>query len=230
MDAGNIAGVAIVVAVLALAILLAAPSGREGVASRAAIRAEQEASIANREVAGLKLPRVIDLLGTSMWQLGGESGVHFVGAHRGPGGSAFIDSEMTSAMVSASWGTPDTIDNNGNYIYYQPPYGEVHVSFTNNRERKQQVAFIVSTVLYPAYFKREHPTWTDATCSLVAAEQLALGMTAEMARASWGSPSKINRSVGSWGVHEQWVYNALTRYHSPRYIYFENGTLTSWQD
>ncbi len=55
---------------------------------------------------------------------------------------------------------------------------------------------------------------------------LALGMDAQMARASWGRPSDINRSVGSWGVHEQWVYRALIAPYSTRYIYFENGILT----
>ena len=55
--------------------------------------------------------------------------------------------------------------------------------------------------------------------------EIWLGMTDAMARDSWGSPSDINRSVGSWGVHEQWVYN---RYDA--YLYFENGKLNSWQD
>ena len=50
-----------------------------------------------------------------------------------------------------------------------------------------------------------------------------LGMTTEIARLSWGEPNDINKSVGSWGVHEQWVYNC-------QYLYFENGILTSWQD
>ena len=44
-----------------------------------------------------------------------------------------------------------------------------------------------------------------------------------MALESWGQPDDINRSVGSWGVHEQWVYG-------DEYLYFENGKLTSWQD
>ena len=52
-----------------------------------------------------------------------------------------------------------------------------------------------------------------------------LGMTEEMARLSKGSPTKINRTVGSWGVHEQWVYD-----FEDMYLYFENGILTSWQD
>ena len=39
---------------------------------------------------------------------------------------------------------------------------------------------------------------------------------------SWGKPRNINRSIGKWGVHEQWVY-------PNRYLYFENGILTSLQ-
>ena len=33
----------------------------------------------------------------------------------------------------------------------------------------------------------------------------------------------INKTVGSWGIHEQWIY-------SSHFLYFENGILTSWQD
>ncbi len=51
-----------------------------------------------------------------------------------------------------------------------------------------------------------------------------VGMTREMALISLGSPTDNNRSVGSWGVHEQWVYN------SGLYLYFENGKLKSYQD
>lgn len=53
--------------------------------------------------------------------------------------------------------------------------------------------------------------------------EIFLGMTDKMAKESWGAPDDINRSVGSWGVHEQWVYGDT-------YLYFENGILTSWQD
>lgn len=59
--------------------------------------------------------------------------------------------------------------------------------------------------------------------TLIANEKIGLGMTQEMVENSWGSPNSINRSAGSWGVHEQWVYDAS-------YLYFENGILTSWQD
>ena len=43
-----------------------------------------------------------------------------------------------------------------------------------------------------------------------------------MVRDAWGAPDHINTTTGSYGTHEQWVYD-------DRYLYFENGTLTSRQ-
>ncbi len=51
-----------------------------------------------------------------------------------------------------------------------------------------------------------------------------IGMTDEMARLSLGTPKDINRSVGSWGAHEQWVYSMDLM------LYFENGILKSYQN
>ena len=50
-----------------------------------------------------------------------------------------------------------------------------------------------------------------------------IGMTDDMAEISLGKPIKINKTVGSWGVHEQWIY-----YN--KYLYFENGVLSSYQN
>ncbi|WP_123897448.1 hypothetical protein [Aureibaculum marinum] len=50
-----------------------------------------------------------------------------------------------------------------------------------------------------------------------------IGMNKEMTIFSLGEPNDINKSVGSWGVHEQWVYEGL-------YLYFENGIVTSYQN
>jgi hypothetical protein len=52
-----------------------------------------------------------------------------------------------------------------------------------------------------------------------------IGMTDKMAKASLGYPDDINKSKGSWGIHEQWVYSK-----KDIYLYFENGKLTSIQD
>jgi hypothetical protein len=58
---------------------------------------------------------------------------------------------------------------------------------------------------------------------LINKKHIALGMTKNMVIESIGHPNDINKTVGSWGVHEQWVYYK-------RYLYFENGKLTSWQE
>jgi hypothetical protein len=49
-----------------------------------------------------------------------------------------------------------------------------------------------------------------------------IGMSKNMARVSAGKPQRINKSVGSWGVSEQWVYYDM-------YLYFDNGKLSSYQ-
>jgi hypothetical protein len=51
-----------------------------------------------------------------------------------------------------------------------------------------------------------------------------IGMTKEMATISLGKPKDINRTVTAKTVTEQWVYSAKL------YLYFENGTLVSFQD
>lgn len=54
-------------------------------------------------------------------------------------------------------------------------------------------------------------------------KKIWIGMTDEMTRESIGNPEKVNRSTYSSGTHEQWIYK-------DKYVYFENGILTSWQD
>lgn len=53
-------------------------------------------------------------------------------------------------------------------------------------------------------------------------QRIEIGMTPCMAIAAWGQPERINQSVGSYGVHEQWVYPA-------NYLYFDDGVLKSFQ-
>ncbi len=70
------------------------------------------------------------------------------------------------------------------------------------------------------YVKKYGKKWG----TIVADKNIQIGMTDKMVLDSWGQPDDINRTVGSWGVHEQWVYGA------DQYLYFENGKLTGWQD
>lgn len=64
--------------------------------------------------------------------------------------------------------------------------------------------------------------------SAVEEGKAAIGMTAQEAEWAWGKPNDINRSVYTWGVHEQWVYRGANYRNS--YLYFENGVLKSMQN
>ena len=61
-----------------------------------------------------------------------------------------------------------------------------------------------------------------------------IGMMDNEVIKSIGRPNRINRSVGKWGTHEQWVYsdrfNKKGQPLKDKYLYFENGILTSWQN
>ena len=61
------------------------------------------------------------------------------------------------------------------------------------------------------------------TATLIHQRRVRIGMTAEQCRAAWGRPNDINRSVGLYGVHEQWCYDGS-------YLYFDDGILTSYQN
>lgn len=50
-----------------------------------------------------------------------------------------------------------------------------------------------------------------------------IGMSAEMATISLGRPRTVNKDVGVWGAHEQWVYHDLN-------LYFEKGVVVSYQN
>jgi hypothetical protein len=200
-------------------------------ATKSRISTEQAALIAKHELApGLTREAAIDVIGNDVGSWSDTGWVVEIDDGLGYGGMAWIDSRMTPEMVTASWGAPDATREGGlglEYTYRQPPYGEVQVQFSRYAEN---VCIIVNTEPTAAYFRKHFPTWTDTQCEMVTARKIVLGMTTELARASWGQPTDINRSVGSWGVHEQWVYRPALSSGSSTYLYFENGILTSWQD
>jgi hypothetical protein len=71
-------------------------------------------------------------------------------------------------------------------------------------------------------------TEQDARISAaIAAGKVRTGMTAAEVKRSWGSPTKINTSIGSYGKHEQWVYEREN--YKNQYLYIQNGVLTSMQ-
>jgi hypothetical protein len=62
---------------------------------------------------------------------------------------------------------------------------------------------------------------------LVKAGKIVVGMSAEDARAAWGEPTTVNRTVGAAGASEQWVY----RLYGGRanYVYIRGGVVSSYQ-
>ena len=76
------------------------------------------------------------------------------------------------------------------------------------------------------WYVDRHPDLSSRTREAILKGIVHLQMTSEQVRASIGLPDDINRTVYSFGVHEQWVYGK----YGDRYLYFEDGILTSWQD
>ena len=61
----------------------------------------------------------------------------------------------------------------------------------------------------------------------IANSQVAVGMSAAEVVRSWGKPSKVNASIGSYGRHEQWIYRRGDV--TAQYVYVDNGRVTSIQ-
>ena len=77
-------------------------------------------------------------------------------------------------------------------------------------------------------FLSEEKKYSNDVIDAIIDGKVKRGMTKEQAIYSWGRPDDINSSTGSWGTHDQWVYNRGEL--STQYLYFENGILTSWQN
>lgn len=68
--------------------------------------------------------------------------------------------------------------------------------------------------------------------ALIDQNKINIGMSELGLVCSWGGVGlygSVNKSVGSWGVHKQWVYRAC-RSCSANYVYTENGKVKSWQN
>jgi len=105
----------------------------------------------------------------------------------------------------------------------------------------------------------EHPSWSRSLCyevaigrfsevqirqnpdwpwDLIVERKIELGMTTEMVRESWGSPTEHEKSVYSWGTQEQWIYRSIADsevigrlivvQEKAVFLFFKDGILTNW--
>lgn len=86
-------------------------------------------------------------------------------------------------------------------------------------ENKKTLTAIISNELPTYYYESAETTFPNKL------KKPYIGMTKEQAKNStWGEPNKINKTTTAYGIHEQWVYNDF------KYLYFDNGYLTSIQE
>ena len=78
--------------------------------------------------------------------------------------------------------------------------------------------------IYDQYLKKQKANKEAEEKAKKKQQGVRIGMSKQdVLDSSWGKPTKINKSVYSWGTKEQWVYPNYN------YLYFENGKLTSIQ-
>jgi len=75
-----------------------------------------------------------------------------------------------------------------------------------------------------AYNNKLIKKYGQQNSKLIIEGKVRIGFTKQMCIESWGEPEEINKTSGSYGVHEQWVYG------NGNYLYFENGVLRTIQN
>ena len=153
---------------------------------------------------------------------------------------------MTKEQVKASWGEPKSYwdkieerDLNYNVILEEWRYGKYsgirNYIYFENGKLVDQLRESVLVEKRREYFVRSHKNISEKLQRSILNGRILLKMTREQAWATCGRATKVNTDVGSWGEHEQWVYDEKEihfkdRISCPEYIYIENGIVSSWQD
>jgi len=81
-------------------------------------------------------------------------------------------------------------------------------------------------------FLRNNPRLDKAIRTQINKNQISIGMTKEMVRASWGDPYYIEKARTATMVIENWVYDRdLPKDHCcalPEVVHFKNGFVSGW--
>lgn len=82
-------------------------------------------------------------------------------------------------------------------------------------------------------FVANQPTLNEKSRAAVLSGVVYVGMSAAAAEASWGPPTRINRTETRYSSREQWVYEGFTGNYihvKNRYLYIEAGEVVAIQD
>jgi hypothetical protein len=127
-----------------------------------------------------------------------------------------IKSSKEEIANPAGYNGPQRYLNGVSVILTTDDGKENTVSFDEQSDINQNIN--VQFLLYDPIKK-----WGKKFLEAVRKHKIMIGMSKDQTIVSWGFPDTVNKTVGSWGTHDQWVYGN-------KYVYFENGRLTSWQN
>ena len=124
-------------------------------------------------------------------------------------------------------------------VNFSPVHGILLVAFSTTSHAVQKCTDATGAVSYQAApcpgqgaaLKLDPVPASDPVevrrANAVASGKVSVGMSADQVRRAWGTPGKVNKSVGSYGTHEQWVYDrGESRF---QYVYVDNGVVTGVQ-
>lgn len=103
-------------------------------------------------------------------------------------------------------------DDRGNVIDPYTALNELGTELANAEDKRQKEFSKELNIKYEKEKDREQEKY------------VVIGMTKDEVIEIWGKPKDINRTVTTYGIKEQWVYSNY------RYLYFDDGVLTTIQD
>jgi hypothetical protein len=65
---------------------------------------------------------------------------------------------------------------------------------------------------------------------LIKKKKIAIGMSERALILAIGRPYRINESIGSWGVHKEYIYGGYAPDSKTTHVFLENGQVSSWEE
>ena len=143
--------------------------------------------------------------------------------------ASHLNCGMPEKDVEALVGAPYQrwVQDDGSQIWYWATQGQI-VSMRMNKGKVVELPLRLPKSDPLEWKKRAHDclarTHSPKIAEAISSEVVLIGMSTSEALSSWGVPQKNNRTVSANVTHEQWVYPG------DKYLYFENGHMTSFQD